>query len=350
MANSVVLSAGADGAATPSATTRAGPTGTRPTTSAYGVDSRSRSSTRCAHAASGPPAHGCLQRRARAARPDGGRGRRGARRGGRCPSPRSSVGRVRAQLVEQVGQLPALALRRTSGEEELIRRRLPRRTRPRPSARALSRPNDRVASESPPVRPKENRGPPPRRRRPARTPPCAARHRRAAGHVHPRRPGQQPVRRDDRRQRLGDRRDHRPRASCPAFADGATTAAALALAAAAIIGVALLKIVGILGRRLFAGIMSYRLQADYRRRVTRQYLRLPLSWHQRHPTGQLLSNANSDVEASWFFVAPAAVRLRRAGHDRDHRRGAVPHRPADRARRPRRLPGWSSRSTSSTRR
>src|SRR3712207_8903788 len=50
--------------------------------------------------------------------------------------------------------------------------------------------------------------------------------------------------------------------------------------------------------------MSYRRQADYRRRVTRQYLRLPLSWHQRHPTGQLLSNANSDVEASWFFVAP----------------------------------------------
>jgi ATP-binding cassette subfamily B protein len=90
----------------------------------------------------------------------------------------------------------------------------------------------------------------------------------------------------------------------PAFADGATTAAALTLASVAVIGVALLKIVGILGRRLFAGIMSYRLMADYRRRVTRQYLRLPLSWHQRHPTGQLLSNANSDVEASWFFVAP----------------------------------------------
>ena len=90
----------------------------------------------------------------------------------------------------------------------------------------------------------------------------------------------------------------------PSFADGATTAAALTLASVAIVGVAVLKIVGILGRRLFAGIMSYRLQADYRRRVTGQYLRLPLSWHQRHPTGQLLSNANSDVEASWFFVAP----------------------------------------------
>ncbi|WP_029430367.1 ABC transporter ATP-binding protein [Blastococcus sp. URHD0036] len=90
----------------------------------------------------------------------------------------------------------------------------------------------------------------------------------------------------------------------PAFDEGATTGAALALSAAAILGVALLKIVGILGRRLFAGIMGYRLQADYRRRVTGQYLRLPLAWHQQHPTGQLLSNANSDVEAAWFFVSP----------------------------------------------
>ena len=28
------------------------------------------------------------------------------------------------------------------------------------------------------------------------------------------------------------------------------------------------------------------------------------SWHQRHPTGQLLSNANADVEATWFPIAP----------------------------------------------
>jgi ATP-binding cassette, subfamily B, bacterial len=90
----------------------------------------------------------------------------------------------------------------------------------------------------------------------------------------------------------------------PAFAEGRTRAAALTLAAVAIIGVAVLKIVGIIGRRLFAGIMAYRLQADLRRRVTGQYLRLPLSWHSRHPTGQLLSNANSDVESAWFFVSP----------------------------------------------
>jgi ABC-type multidrug transport system fused ATPase/permease subunit len=90
----------------------------------------------------------------------------------------------------------------------------------------------------------------------------------------------------------------------PAFASGRTTAGALSLAVAAIIGVALFKILGIMGRRLFAGIMSYRLMADLRRDVTGQYLRLPLSWHARHPTGQLLSNANSDVESAWFFVSP----------------------------------------------
>jgi ATP-binding cassette, subfamily B, bacterial len=90
----------------------------------------------------------------------------------------------------------------------------------------------------------------------------------------------------------------------PSFEEGTTSAGVLLLAIAAILGVAVLKILGIVGRRLFAGVMSYRLQAEYRRRVTGQYLRLPLSWHQQHPTGQLLSNANSDVEASWFFVAP----------------------------------------------
>ena len=50
--------------------------------------------------------------------------------------------------------------------------------------------------------------------------------------------------------------------------------------------------------------MQYRMQAHTRRAVTRQYLSLPMEWHQRHPTGQLLSNANSDVEAAWGPIAP----------------------------------------------
>ncbi|TDD63326.1 ABC transporter ATP-binding protein [Actinomadura darangshiensis] len=90
----------------------------------------------------------------------------------------------------------------------------------------------------------------------------------------------------------------------PAFESGDTTAGVLAGAAALIMAVALLKALGVAGRRFYAGLMQYRLQASYRRSVTRQYLRLPLAWHHRHPTGQLLSNANADVEAVWAPIAP----------------------------------------------
>ena len=90
----------------------------------------------------------------------------------------------------------------------------------------------------------------------------------------------------------------------PAFRDGRTSAGALTAAAAAIVATSFLKASGIVARRLGAGVMMSRLQATYRRRVTRQYLRLPLAWHQQHPTGELLSNANADVEASWYPIAP----------------------------------------------
>jgi len=90
----------------------------------------------------------------------------------------------------------------------------------------------------------------------------------------------------------------------PAFADGDIRPGGLLTILALFVGVAILRAVGIVARRLGAGVMQYRMQAHYRRAVTRQYLRLPMSWHQQHPTGQLLSNANSDVEAAWAPIAP----------------------------------------------
>ena len=90
----------------------------------------------------------------------------------------------------------------------------------------------------------------------------------------------------------------------PAFDDGDVRPAGLVTIVALFVAVAILRAVGIVARRLGAGVMQYRMQAHYRRDVTRQYLRLPMSWHQQHPTGQLLSNANSDVEAAWAPIAP----------------------------------------------
>jgi ABC-type multidrug transport system fused ATPase/permease subunit len=90
----------------------------------------------------------------------------------------------------------------------------------------------------------------------------------------------------------------------PASRTGHIDSALLVAVLALFLGVALLRAVGIVARRLGAGIMQYRMQAHSRRAVTRQYLSLPMEWHQRHPTGELLSNANSDVEAAWGPIAP----------------------------------------------
>lgn len=90
----------------------------------------------------------------------------------------------------------------------------------------------------------------------------------------------------------------------PALETGEVGAGMLWAVLALFLGVAILRAVGIVARRLGAGIMQYRMQGHTRRAVTRQYLALPMEWHQRHPTGQLLSNANSDVEAAWGPVAP----------------------------------------------
>jgi ATP-binding cassette subfamily B protein len=90
----------------------------------------------------------------------------------------------------------------------------------------------------------------------------------------------------------------------PAFRDGEIGAGLLWAVFGLFVGVAILRAVGIVARRLGAGVMQYRMQAHTRRAVTRQYLSLPMRWHQRHPTGELLSNANSDVEAAWMPIAP----------------------------------------------
>jgi ABC-type multidrug transport system fused ATPase/permease subunit len=90
----------------------------------------------------------------------------------------------------------------------------------------------------------------------------------------------------------------------PAFTDHRVGVTELALIAAVFIGISVLRVASIFGRRLGAGYMQFRLQARYRRAVTRRYLALPPSWHQRHATGTLLSNANSDVEAAFVPIAP----------------------------------------------
>lgn len=95
----------------------------------------------------------------------------------------------------------------------------------------------------------------------------------------------------------------------PSVAAGQVGKATLVGAGAAVLGVAILRGIGITGRRLGAYAAQYQLQARDRIDVTNRYLDLPIEWHRRHPTGQLLSNVNEDVEAASFVAAPLPMAL-----------------------------------------
>ncbi|MGV8964842.1 MAG: ABC transporter ATP-binding protein [Cellulomonas sp.] len=95
----------------------------------------------------------------------------------------------------------------------------------------------------------------------------------------------------------------------PALGGSSPARDRLPLAGLVLAAVAVTLGVSVALRRIFAGIGYADLQAGHRSRVTRQYLRLPMSWHRRHPTGQLLSNANSDVEAATGVFNPLPYAL-----------------------------------------
>jgi ATP-binding cassette subfamily B protein len=90
----------------------------------------------------------------------------------------------------------------------------------------------------------------------------------------------------------------------PGLDQGLDVRRGLWIGVAALVGVGALKGVGVFGRRYGAYSAQFHLQAMYRRKVTRRYLELPIAWHRRHPTGELLSNANADIEAAFFLAAP----------------------------------------------
>ncbi|HVL99984.1 MAG TPA: ABC transporter ATP-binding protein [Egibacteraceae bacterium] len=90
----------------------------------------------------------------------------------------------------------------------------------------------------------------------------------------------------------------------PAFGEGQVARGSVVAAGAAILALGVGRAAGIILRRIAASYMQYGLQALFRKRVAHQYQRLPLAWHRRHTTGELLSNANADVESTFWPIAP----------------------------------------------
>ncbi|MDR2722271.1 MAG: ABC transporter ATP-binding protein/permease [Cellulomonadaceae bacterium] len=66
---------------------------------------------------------------------------------------------------------------------------------------------------------------------------------------------------------------------------------------------------GVRGRRIWGGWGFVDVGADHRRRLIAAFLRLPMSWHRAHPTGQLLAHVSADVEAATGVFNPLPFAL-----------------------------------------
>lgn len=95
----------------------------------------------------------------------------------------------------------------------------------------------------------------------------------------------------------------------PAVIEQNVSTAGLWIIFGVLFAVLMVNVTGVVLRRVAATVVGFNLQASYRRRVTRQYLRLPLSWHHAHPSGQLLSNAHADIEATWQVFNPLPMAI-----------------------------------------
>ena len=94
------------------------------------------------------------------------------------------------------------------------------------------------------------------------------------------------------------------RAVTPRFETGELRAGVAVAAACAILAVGLVKTAGIITRRIAATIVHADVQATQRERLAERYHRLPLTWHQRHPAGELLSRAEGDLDAASEILSP----------------------------------------------
>jgi ATP-binding cassette, subfamily B, bacterial len=85
---------------------------------------------------------------------------------------------------------------------------------------------------------------------------------------------------------------------------GGVPARTLWLGVGALVGVVGLRAVGIVFRRYFAGMTTFRMQRTLRHRIVDRYRELPLSFHRSRPTGELLAHAEADVQAATDVLNP----------------------------------------------
>ncbi len=86
---------------------------------------------------------------------------------------------------------------------------------------------------------------------------------------------------------------------------GTVEAGTVALVAGAVVVVALARAVGVVARRFFCAVTTFRMGATWRDRLAERYLAAPLRFHTQRPAGQLMAHADNDAVKAIEFINPA---------------------------------------------
>ena len=90
----------------------------------------------------------------------------------------------------------------------------------------------------------------------------------------------------------------------PFFVDGAVVGRAYVLACSLMIGVALLRAIGVVVRRSFAGVTQWRTASSLAERVVGNLMGRPLTWHLARQPGDLVARAGVDADAAVALLGP----------------------------------------------
>ena len=94
----------------------------------------------------------------------------------------------------------------------------------------------------------------------------------------------------------------------PSFADGPddgpVSTRTVAIGISMIIGIGLVRAVGVVFRRAFASAGMWRVAETYTNQVVDRLVRQPVGWHRRHADGDLVARAGVDTESAVSVIAP----------------------------------------------
>jgi ATP-binding cassette, subfamily B, bacterial len=90
----------------------------------------------------------------------------------------------------------------------------------------------------------------------------------------------------------------------PRFDEGDVAVATVVTGCALIVAIGLVRAVGVVIRRTFAGATQFRVAQDLALAVTRRITQQPVRWHQSRPSGDLVARAGVDVDTAAAILAP----------------------------------------------